>query len=83
MGKPVMGVFAVSSPTLDMFAIGKGMEERGWLVFADSHPLPALRYMQSPGHEPFVDAYLAASPRGRRPGPSGELTVEGGRARYT
>ena len=29
MGKPAMSVFAVASRTLDMYAIGKGMEERG------------------------------------------------------
>lgn len=83
MGKPVMGVFAVSSPTLDMFAIGKGMEDRGWLVFADSHPKPALRYMQSPGHEPYVDKYLADLREVAEDVRSGRLTVEGGRARYT
>ncbi len=59
MGQPHMSVFAVTSKTLDIYAIGKGMEARGWIVFADSHPVPALRYMQSPGHEPYVDGYLA------------------------
>ena len=83
MGRPVMGVFAVTSDTLDMFAIGKGMEERGWLVFADSHPIPALRYMQSPGHEPFVDAYLADLREVADLVRSGQLTSDGGRARYT
>jgi glutamate/tyrosine decarboxylase-like PLP-dependent enzyme len=47
MGEPVMSVFAVASPTLDMFAIGKGMEERGWIVYTDSEPVPAVRFMQS------------------------------------
>jgi glutamate/tyrosine decarboxylase-like PLP-dependent enzyme len=83
MGRPVMGVFAITSESLDMFAIGKGMEERGWLVFADSHPIPALRYMQSPGHEPFVDAYLADLREVADLVRSGQLTSEGGRARYT
>jgi len=83
MGRPVMGVFAVTSSTLDMFAIGKGMEARGWLVFADSHPVPALRYMQSPGHEPFVDAYLADLREVAEEVRSGRLTTDGGRARYT
>jgi sphinganine-1-phosphate aldolase len=83
MGRPVMSVFAVTSRTLDIYAIGKGMEERGWIVFADSHPVPALRYMQSPGHEPYVDRYLddlrAVTELVRR----GDLTSDGGRARYT
>ena len=59
MGKPAMSVFAVASPTLDMYAVGKGMEERGWIVYMDSEPVPSLRFMQSPGHEPYVDAYMA------------------------
>jgi sphinganine-1-phosphate aldolase len=83
MGRPVMSVFAVSSRTLDIFAVGKGMEERGWIVFADSHPVPALRYMQSPGHEPYVDRYVADLREVAELVRRGELTSEGGRARYT
>jgi glutamate/tyrosine decarboxylase-like PLP-dependent enzyme len=83
MGQPHMSVFAVTSKTLDIYAIGKGMEERGWIVFADSHPVPALRYMQSPGHEPFVDAYTADLREVAELVREGRLTSEGGRARYT
>lgn len=83
MGEPAMSVFAVTSRTLDVYAIGKGMEGRGWIVFADSHPVPALRYMQSPGHEPYVDKYLADLREVAELVRSGELTSEGGRARYT
>ena len=83
MGKPHMSVFAVSSTSLDVYAIGKGMEARGWIVFADSHPVPALRYMQSPGHEPYVDRYLADLQEVAELVRSGELTAEGGQARYT
>lgn len=83
MGEPAMSVFAVTSKTLDVHAIGKGMEERGWIVFADSHPVPALRYMQSPGHEPYVQRYLADLREVAELVRSGELTSEGGRARYT
>ncbi|HEV8489934.1 MAG TPA: aminotransferase class V-fold PLP-dependent enzyme [Candidatus Limnocylindrales bacterium] len=83
MGEPAMSVFAVTSKRLDVYAIGKGMEERGWLVFADSHPVPALRYMQSPGHEPYVERYLADLREVAELVRSGQLTSEGGRARYT
>ena len=83
MGQPHMSVFAVASKTLDIYAIGKGMEERGWIVFADSHPVPALRYMQSPCHEPFVDAYTADLREVAELVREGRLTSEGGRARYT
>ena len=83
MGKPVMSVFAVTSKTLDMFAIAKGMEQRGWLTFADNHPVPALRFMQSPGHEPHVGRYLADLRDVAELVRTGELTSDGGRARYT
>jgi glutamate/tyrosine decarboxylase-like PLP-dependent enzyme len=83
MGEPVMSVFAVTSSSLDMFAIGQGMEERGWIVFADSQPVPALRYMQSPGHEPFVDRYVADLREVADEVRSGERTSVEGRARYT
>jgi sphinganine-1-phosphate aldolase len=83
MGKPAMSVFAVTSKTLDMAAIAKGMEERGWLTFLDTHPVPALRFMQSPGHEPFVDRYLADLRDVAELVRRGELTAEQGRARYT
>ena len=83
MGQPHMSVFAVTSKTLDIYAIGKGMEARGWIVFADSHPVPALRYMQSPGHEPYVDNYMADLREVAELVRSGELTTEGGRASYT
>lgn len=83
MGEPVMSVFAVTSSTLDMFAIGQGMEERGWIVFADSQPVPALRYMQSPGHEPFVDRYVADLREVADEVRRGERTSVEGRARYT
>ena len=83
MGKPAMSVFAVASDTLDMFAIGKGMEARGWIVYTDSEPVPSLRFMQSPGHEPYVDAYMADLRDVAELARSGELTTTKGRARYT
>jgi sphinganine-1-phosphate aldolase len=83
MGTPAMSVFAIASKTLDMFAIGKGMEARGWLVYADSEPVPALRFMQSPGHEPYVDRYVADLREVAEEVRSGALTTSEGRANYT
>lgn len=83
MGTPAMSVFAVTSRTLDPYAIGKGMEERGWLVYADSEPVPALRYMQSPGHAPYVDRYIADLREVAELVRRGEITTAEGRARYT
>ena len=58
LGQPAMSVFAYSSRTLDVFAIADGLDDRGWLVSRDSVPFPAIRFMQSPGHEQFVAAYV-------------------------
>ena len=83
MGRPAMSVFAVTSKTLDIFAIAAGMADRGWEVFPDTYPVPALRYMQSPGHEPYVDRYVADLREVAELVRGGKLSSEGGRARYT
>jgi glutamate/tyrosine decarboxylase-like PLP-dependent enzyme len=83
MGQPAMSVFAITSRTLDMYAIADGMEQRGWMVFRDSHPVPAIRFMQSPGHEHRVDPYIADLRQVAELVRTGQLTSEGGRAQYT
>ena len=83
MGKPAMSVFGYTSRTLDMFAIADGLEARGWLVTLDTHPLNSIRFMQSAGHEPYVDAYLADLREVAELVRSGQLTADGGRATYT
>ena len=83
MGKPAMSVFGYTSQTLDIFAIAAGLEVRGWLVFRDTHPVRSIRFMQSAGHEPFVDSYLADLREVADLVRTGQLTSEGGRATYT
>ena len=83
MGEPAMSVFGYTSREIDIFAIADGLEARGWLVTRDSHPVPAIRFMQSAGHEPFVDAYLADLREVAGLVRAGHLTSEGGRASYT
>lgn len=83
MGAPAMSVFGYTSSTLDVYAIADGLEARGWLVFRDSHPVKSIRFMQSAGHEPFVDAYLADLREVVELVRSGRLTSDGGRATYT
>tara|TARA_A100001037_G_C15154131_1_gene642518 strand:+ start:10585 stop:11877 length:1293 start_codon:yes stop_codon:yes gene_type:complete len=58
LGKPVMSVFAYSSESLNIYSIASGMEDRGWLVGKDSFPFKAIRFMQSPGHAPYIEDYL-------------------------
>lgn len=83
LGDPAMTVFGYTSDTLDIFAIAKGLTERGWMVFPDEWPVRAIRFMQSPGHEPYIDRYLADLREVADLVRSGALTADGGRARYT
>jgi glutamate/tyrosine decarboxylase-like PLP-dependent enzyme len=83
MGAPVMSVFSFTSRTLDIFAIADGLEERGWMLFRDTYPVKAIRFMQSPGHEPYVDKFVADLREVTELVRSGALISAGGRARYT
>ena len=83
MGAPVMSVFSFTSTKLDIFAIADGLEERGWMLFRDTYPVRAIRFMQSPGHEPYVDKFIADLREVTELVRKGELTSAGGRARYT
>ena len=85
MGDPVMTVFGYTSDSddLDIFAIARGLQDRGWLVFPDEWPAKAIRFMQSPGHAPFVDAYLRDLREVSELVRSGSVTDDGQRALYT
>ena len=58
LGRPDTSIFKYTSTTMDICAVATDMEDRGWLVSKDSVPFKAIHFMQSPGHEPFVGAYL-------------------------
>lgn len=83
MGDPAMTVFAYTSRTLDVFAIADGLEQRDWIVARDTWPIKAIRFMQAPGHEPYVDRYLADLAEVAELVRRGELVSAGGRAVYT
>jgi glutamate/tyrosine decarboxylase-like PLP-dependent enzyme len=83
LGDPAMTVFGYTSDTLDIFTIAKGLTDHGWMVFPDEWPVRAIRFMQSPGHEPYIDRYLADLREVADLVRTGELTADGGRARYT
>ena len=54
-----MSVLDYTSTTLDIYAVAAGMENRGWIVSTKgSYPLKAIHFLLSPGHEPYIDAYL-------------------------
>lgn len=55
-GAPQMSVFEISSPTLDMGAVGDVMDDRGWHL--DRQP-GGLHAMLFPGHALVADEFLA------------------------
>jgi sphinganine-1-phosphate aldolase len=83
LGQPAMTVFVYTSRTLDIFAVADGLEDRGWLVSRDSVPFPGIRFMQSPGHEPFVAAYMRDLREIVAAVASGDLKSRGRKANYT
>lgn len=56
-GEPVMGVFSFGSDSLDIFAVGDVMDERGWHLDRQTGP-DALHLMVSPEHDRIADAFL-------------------------
>jgi glutamate/tyrosine decarboxylase-like PLP-dependent enzyme len=57
-GEPAMSVFAFGSKQHDVFAIGDGMDARGWHLDRQKGP-DALHLMVSPEHHRVADAFLA------------------------
>lgn len=83
LGKPDMSLFAYTSNTIDIDAVATGMEDRGWMVAKDSIPCQAIHFMQSPGHEPYVAAYLDDLEDVVELVASGKITAKGPEANYT
>jgi sphinganine-1-phosphate aldolase len=55
--QPVMGVFSFGSRSLDIFAVGDVMDEKGWHLDRQKDP-DALHLMVSPEHDRIVDVFL-------------------------
>lgn len=82
LGQPAMTVFAYTSDELDVFAIAKGLTDRGWMVSRDTWPRPTIRFMQSLGHAPRFDPYLADLAQVVEEVREGRITATSGRADY-
>jgi len=82
LGRPAMTLFAYGADELDIFAVAEGLTERGWLVSRDTWPQPAIRFMQSLGHAPRFDPYLADLRAVVAQVREGEIVSVGGRADY-
>jgi glutamate/tyrosine decarboxylase-like PLP-dependent enzyme len=78
IGDPVMSVLAFGSDTLDVFAVGDRMDQKGWHLDRQKGP-DALHLMVSPMHARIADAFLAdLREAAKAPGKS-----RGGDARYS
>jgi len=58
IGDPAMSVFAFGSDTLDVFAVGDRMDQKGWHLDRQKGP-DALHLMVSPLHAQIADVFLA------------------------
>ena len=56
-GNPAMSLVAFGSDTLDIMAVGDGMDDRGWHLDRQTAP-PALHMMVTPNHAKIVDVFL-------------------------
>jgi glutamate/tyrosine decarboxylase-like PLP-dependent enzyme len=59
IGKPDATVFAVDSPTVDIYAVGDKMDARGWFLDRQQRP-PSLHLTVTPAHAPHKDAIILA-----------------------
>lgn len=58
VGDPIGPVLALRSDTIDLYAVGDVMDDRGWNLNRNTDP-PGLHLMLSPAHGAVVDTLLA------------------------
>jgi sphinganine-1-phosphate aldolase len=81
-GKPDMSVFAFGSDSVDVYAVGDAMDERGWALDRLQMP-PNLHMIVTPAHEPIIGPFLADLEAATReaaakgPTPSGAAAIYG------
>ncbi len=58
LGRPDMSVFAFTSDTMDIYALGDAMDARGWHLDRQQRP-PCLHMMVTPAHEKIADQFIS------------------------
>ena len=58
LGRPAMSVFAFTSDSLDIYALGDEMDSRGWRLDRQQRP-SCLHMMVTPAHEKIADIFLS------------------------
>ena len=81
-GEPESSIVSFGSPTLDVFAISKGLEERGWLPNTFTSP-DSIHVRFAPAHEPVVGQFVADIDAVVEAVKSGEVKGEGRTRTYT
>lgn len=81
LGDPTLSVFAFTSDSLDVYALGDAMEAKGWKLDRQQMP-PALHLMVSPAHGPVADLFLADLQACAQSLARGEPAPEGSAAMY-
>jgi glutamate/tyrosine decarboxylase-like PLP-dependent enzyme len=81
LGAPPLSVFAFTSDSLDVYALGDAMTARGWHLDRQQLP-PSLHLMITPAHAPVVERFLADLAESARALTAGEPAPEGSAAMY-
>ncbi|WIG98539.1 aminotransferase class V-fold PLP-dependent enzyme [Myxococcus sp. SDU36] len=81
LGAPKLSVFAFSSDSLDVYALGDAMEARGWKLDRQMGP-PALHLMVTPAHAKVAEPFLADLRACAGSLANGEPAPEGSAAMY-
>lgn len=82
LGEPRLSVFAFTSDTIDVYALGDAMEARGWKLDRQQMP-PSLHLMVTPAHTRIAEPFLAdlracaASLTRGEPAPEGSAALYG------
>ncbi|HKJ11637.1 MAG TPA: aminotransferase class V-fold PLP-dependent enzyme [Ornithinimicrobium sp.] len=57
VGSPPMGVFAVTTPGLELSAVASGLQRRGWWIDTQDDP-PAMHFVVFPRHAAVADRFV-------------------------
>lgn len=58
LGEPLLGLFAFTRSDVNVYAVWRAMNERGWFSSVTTEP-PSIHLMLSPEHDRKVEEYLA------------------------
>ena len=81
-GEPDLSIVSVGSPTLDIFAVARGLDQCGWLPNMFTGP-DCIHFRFTPAHQPVMPKFLADIEAAVAAVKRGELKGEGRTRTYT